>query len=175
MSPPIVDHRLMLWADDRELISSVTEYLAAGFARDEAGIVVATPPHAEAIATEVASRGLDTRRLFVMDAGQLMDTILVEGRVCPQATGRVLRGTVELARMRGNGVRLFGEISDLLCVCGKSPEAFTLERLANELLETVPLTILCGYPTAPFAGGARASCLTEIRELHTHVVGGGPG
>ena len=164
----------MFWNEERELVCSVAGYLADGFAQGEAGVVVATAPHAHAIATEVAGRGLDTRRLLVMDAGQLMQTILVDGRVCPDTAGRVLTGVVELAHARGNGVRIYGEISDLLCVHGKSPEAFTLERLANDVLQRVPLTILCGYPTAPFAGGARASCLAEIHGLHSHVIGEGP-
>jgi len=174
MDSGVAAHGLILWRDDRELVRSVAGYLADGFAQGEAGVVVATPPHAQSIVSEIAARRLDTHRLLVMDAGQLMETILVGGRVCPTTAGRVLSGVVELAHTRGNGVRIFGEISDLLCVHGKSPEAFTLERLANDVLQTVPLTILCGYPTAPFAGGARASCLAEIHGLHTHVVGPGP-
>jgi hypothetical protein len=161
-----------LWTDERELVRAVGDYLEEGFQQDEAAVVVATPSHAYAISAELAARRLDTRRLLVMDAGQLMDTIVVDGRVSAHAADRVLRGTLELARARGDGVRIYGEISDLLCACGNSPEAFTLERLANEVLEAVPLTILCGYPIAPFAGGARESCLAEIRSLHTHVLSG---
>jgi len=125
-------HGAEIYSDSGELAESVAAFLAAGFAAGGAGLLVATPDHAGAIASALASRGwsaetIESEHLLVVDAETTLEAILVDGVPSAQAFEEVVGGLVD--RFAHRPLRIFGEMVDLLTAAGRVDAAIELEEL----------------------------------------------
>jgi len=171
-------HGVQVYGDAEELAESVASYLAAGFERDEPGVLVVTPEHLSLFAEQLGSRGWGPTRaekeglLVVADAEATLDAIL--GPDGPEADrfelvvggllDRVERGRTD------RSPRVFGEMVDLLCARDQAGAADDLERLWNAYALTRPFSLLCGYRLDVFDPRAQSETLPHICREHSHVL-----
>ena len=170
-------HGVQVYAEPRELAESVAAYLAAGFERDEPGVLVATPGHLSLFAQELGSRGWAlpgaerAGLLVVADAEQTL-TAIVESDDVAQRFDEVVGGLLDRAQNGGaeRPVRVFGEMVDLLARRDAATAADELERLWNALAEKRRFSLLCGYRLDVFDQQSQLDTLPPICREHSHVL-----
>ncbi len=170
-------HGVQVYADARDLAESVAAYLAAGFERDEPGVLVATPEHLSLFAEQLGSRGWglsgaeQAGLLVVADAEQTLATISGSEDVS-RRFDEVVGGLLDRAQ-NGNHdrpVRVFGEMVDLLTERDEAAAADELERLWNAMAEKRRFSLLCGYRLDVFDQQAQIETLPPICREHSHVL-----
>jgi hypothetical protein len=167
-------HGVEIYADDRDLVASVGTFFAAGLERGEAAIVVATEEHITAFRERLDELGWSADRigdrLVARDARETL-TAIMEGSVpSRERFTEVVGGLLRSVDGGGGTPRVFGEMVDLLTADGDADAAFALEGLWNELAETMPFRLLCGYRLDLFDVGCQSSLLPRVCETHSHVM-----
>ena len=171
-------HGVQVYGDAADLAESVAAYLAAGFERDQPGVLVATPEHLSLFGDRLGSRGWELGEavsaglLVVADAEETLASIL--GPVGPdrERFDRVVGGLLDEAQ-RGRAerpARVFGEMVDLLCRHGQPEAADELEQLWNALALQRRFSLLCGYRLDVFDPHAQSETLPHICREHSHVL-----
>ena len=173
-----MSHGVQVYGEAAELAESVAAYLAAGFQRDQPGVLVATPEHLALFAERLEAAGwpLDeagrTGLLVVADAEETLGSIV--GPEGPDRTRfeHVVGGLLDQAQ-RGAAdrpARVFGEMVDLLCRRGRADAADTLEQLWNGFAHERRFALLCGYRLDVFDPQAQTETLPHICREHSHVL-----
>ena len=171
-------HGVQVYGDAQELAESVASYLAAGFERDEPGVLVATPEHLSLFAEQLGSQGWELTGaekaglLVVEDAEATLNAIIGPGGpdadrfelVVGELLDRLERGWPD------RPPRVFGEVVNLLCARGQAGAADELERLWNAYARTRPFSLLCGYRLDVFDPQAQSEMLPQICREHSHVL-----
>lgn len=159
-------HALQLYERDAELLDGVARFVGAGLAGGDTVIVVVTSAHGAALRGLLTARGVDCAsaecdgRFVEVDAETLLAQLLVDGQPDRErvltVVGPMLRAVRDdaLARDARAGIRVFGEMVGLLWAEGNHAGALALERHWSEIAESMPFTLLCGYPAAGFADDA---------------------
>ncbi len=171
-------HGVQVYGDAAELAESVAAYLAAGFERDQPGILVATPEHLTLFADRLGSRGWPlgdaqgAGLLVVADAEETLPTILDSDRPDRERFERVVGELLDrVQRDRPERpARVFGEMVDVLSRSGRPGAADELERLWNELALKRRFSLLCGYRLDVFDPGTQTETLPHICREHSHVL-----
>jgi hypothetical protein len=167
-------HGAEIYSHARELAESVATFLATGFEAGEAGLVVATPEHVDAIAAALAARGWDAQaidssaQLLISDAERTLEAILVDGAPSAEAFERVAGGLVD--GFAGRPLRIFGEMVDVLSRRGRIDESLVLEALWNDLQRTRDFSLLCGYGLDIFDASVQTGPLPSVCRVHSHVL-----
>jgi hypothetical protein len=174
-------HAVRFYESDRSLAVIVAEFLHAGFADNQPGIVVATPTQRAALLRELHGRLLDvvelqrSETLLMFDARDTLATFMVDGR--PDET-RFMEGMSKVIERACKGrsdctVRIFGQMVDVLWQENEQEAAIRLEVLWNELAQTKSYSLLCGYAMGHFYKDAEGK-LDEVCAQHTQVDVDGP-
>jgi hypothetical protein len=166
-------HGVQFYDDDQQLCPSVSDYLAGGLEAGDTLIVVSTPQHWSTFSDRLWSKGhnvddaLSRGQLIRMDARETLSLLLRDG----MPDERIFRATVEPLLIRSGGqcrTRIYGEMVDLLWKEENSRAALLLEGFWNNLHDSYPFWLLCGYQTAPVRD--RSNGVHEICAVHTHVI-----
>ena len=168
-------HAVQFYESDHSLITIVAKFLADGFKQSQPGVVIATPEHCAAIEESLATHQLDVRRmkqlgdLVVLDAHEVLDTIMVDGIPHPPLFKHVFGTTLtELARIHPKRtIRAYGEMVNVLWQDGLTAAAIRLETLWNELAKSYDFKLLCGYSMGNFYKDAAVG---EITRQHSHLL-----
>jgi hypothetical protein len=114
---------------------------------------------------------MEQGRLTVLDVHAVLPGILC-GRDVDAAAFRATVGAL-VARLAHRstraGLRIYGELVEVLAEDDNCEAAREIEHLWNELREQHQFTLLCGYSAAHFTGPAGAPALRAICEQHTRV------
>lgn len=174
--PAASDHFLQLFDTDESLARTVADFLAAGASLDQTLLVVATPEHWRAIAAALQAssfdvrRSLDQGRLTVLDADELLSRFMRRGEPSRTQFSHTVGALVSrLSSESPTGLRIYGEMVELLARDGNYGAAERLEQLWNQLGRRHPFTLLCGYSAAHFAGPDGSSALAAICRQHSHA------
>ena len=169
------EHAVQTYTDDAFLASVVAEYFAAGLARGEAAIAIATPAHIEAFRARLTDEGVDVKpaiergQLVFLDAEHTLARFLVDDLPDRAAFFAVARDTIQRVLVAGfTTVRAFGEMVELLWRRNLAAAA-QLEALWNEVLAEGGISLLCGYRVAPFTGHAERA-LHGIVGCHSRLL-----
>ena len=171
-------HGVQVYEDAQDLSDSVASYIAAGFERDQPGVLVATPEHLSMFAERLASRGWAVEdaqsagRLVVADAEETLAEILGSEGVDRVRFEQAVDGMLDRVRPAPDSrpVRVFGEMVDLLCRRGQPNVADELERLWNALAAARRFSLLCGYRLDVFDSQTQIETLPDICREHSHVL-----
>ena len=171
-----VRHAVDLYADDAELLSHLTAYVADGLAEGETCLVIATPEHRAGLRRRLALAGVDDLdgkqgggRLLELDAEEVLRRFLRDEWPDPElfdlAVAEVLRTLVRW----GARVRAFGEMVGILHARGLLLAALQLEKLWEQLQQELDFPLLCAYP---LAGSPEQDddVRQQVLGLHAHVV-----
>jgi anti-sigma regulatory factor (Ser/Thr protein kinase) len=170
-------HAVQFYDRDSELVETAgRRYLVPGLAGGGAAIVVATEAHRHMFDAELRAGGLDpvgARRdgtLVMLDAAETLARFASEGRIDRDGFDRVIGGAVRSAAESGRPVHGYGEMVAVLWGAGDVLGAVELEKLWNELRQSVRFSLLCGYHRDAVAGQQHAEALHEVCHLHRGVV-----
>jgi signal transduction histidine kinase len=149
-------HLAQFYSGDAFLIKSLSGIIGPALRAGDAGIVVATRAHREALARSLKSLKLDLTKLtrhdryIAVDAPSTLATIMVDGTPDPslfaKVIGRLLERAKEKSRSKSGRVVVFGEMVALLWSQGNTQAALRLEQLWNELADKHSFALYCGYP-----------------------------
>jgi hypothetical protein len=164
--------------DDDALAHNVALYLAEGLARDEALLVVATPPHYElflqhlACLSEAAQAAAHEQRIVFIPAAELLGKIVASGQPEWSVFEAAVRGAMDQARggKPARKVRAYGEMVGLLWEQGLRSTAEKLEDFWNRLFATQFFELYCAYPIDVFGSEFQLRPVDSICCAHTHVV-----
>lgn len=171
-----VNHAVDLYADDAELLSHLTAYVADGLAAGETCLVVATPAHRSGLHRRLAVMGLGdlgsrqgAGRLLELDADELLGCFLRDGWPDPELFDAAVAEVLRTLVVQGARVRAFGEMVGILHARGQLPAALQLEKLWEQLQQELDFPLLCAYP---LAGSPQQD--DDVRQLvlglHAHLV-----
>jgi CheY-like chemotaxis protein len=170
------DHLLQLYEQDEFLVRRVTTFLAEGIDQGQAAIMVGTPAHRDDVVRDLHAGGVEVDRLrerglFVgRDARATLESVMAGPM--PDATRfrDEVRTSIDRASASARGVRIYGEMVDLLSRDGNPAAAEGLEDLWNEFGQERPFTLLCGYSVARFAGEVGSARYQRACRQHTGVL-----
>ncbi|MGH9310745.1 MAG: MEDS domain-containing protein [Vicinamibacterales bacterium] len=173
--PAAGDHILQLFDTDESLARTVADFLASGASVDQRLLVVATPEHWSAIASVLhatsfnVARAQAQGRLTVLDADELLSRFMHRGEPSRSQFFHTVGALVSrLYRESSAGLRIYGEMVELLARDGNYGAAERVEEFWNQLRRRHPFTLLCGYSAAHFAGPDAGSALAAICRRHSH-------
>lgn len=169
------EHIVQLFDTTESLAGAVAAFLYEGWQRGEHLLVVAKPAHWARASERLERRGcpvaraIEDGRLVVLDAATTVAKITRVGIIDRQLFLDHIGALVGRLVAESTGVRIYGEMVELLAEEGDLHGAQLLERLWNELSERQPFTLLCGYNAAHFTGAHALPALHAICGLHTRV------
>ena len=170
------EHLVHLFDDTESLAQTVADFLFAGWVKGQTLLVVARPHEWAATLKQLVSLGCRVpeatakERLLALDAATTLAGFTQNGLpradLFQQQVGALVR---RLVAQNPAGLRIYGEMVDILASQGEYSAAEQLEGLWNELGAECSLTLLCGYASAHFADPRTASALQGICRSHTHT------
>ena len=172
-------HVARFYRYDEALVGTIDRLVRDGLAAGDAVVTITTRAHHAAIAErQRASRNhadvaaaRDDGRYLTLDAGEVLDRILVHGRLVARRFEDVIGEVLDRARARSASgkVRALSEAVALLCEQNRYDLALHLEEFWSDLLGVREISVLCAYPLACFDAAHRRSRLLAICGWHSHV------
>ena len=166
------DHAVAFFPDSNFIVNEVTSFVADGLLHGEHVIVLATHAHWNLIAARLESDGVDygrashEQRLVFIEADQILDDVMVDGKVQIDRLQRVLEPLIT----PGAQTRIYGELVSLVAERGDIDSAVAIERLGCDLSHTHNVLVLCGYRSHP-RRPLSAVDVARISEAHDRVYG----
>jgi hypothetical protein len=171
-------HIVQFYEDDAYLRRVVSTYLSRGLKAGQPVIVIATPAHCEGFLTGLAAHGHDAGLhqrgggLTLVDAGAALERFMVGSMPDPDLFDKYFGQLVKTVRRKWKDctIRAYGEMKDILWKHGNAEGALRLEELWNELAARYPISLLCGYSMANFAGESHGAQFEQMCARHVHVL-----
>src|SRR5581483_1751936 len=163
-------HFVQFYEGDTFLVDEVSRFIGSGLQAGDAGIVIATPPHREALQARLRPPAGDPGSYIVLDARETLSRFMHGGSPDEQRFHDTVGALVRDAA--GNGarrVRAFGEMVAVLWEEGKPEAAIRLEQLWNDLATRHSFSLFCAYPMRAFARSEDARGFMHVCAEHTHV------
>jgi signal transduction histidine kinase len=171
-----LEHFVQFYETDTFLLDSLAGFIATGLERGDAGIVVATQAHREALDERLEALGIDltaardSGQYLPLDAQETLSKLMVDGSPDRALFTEIIGDIIERASKGRTHVRIFGEMVALLWAEGKQSEALQLEELWNELHKKRSFSLLCGYPMSGFCEEIFAEPLHHVCTAHSRVI-----
>jgi hypothetical protein len=175
MSLSAATHTIQLFDDGRSRTDALLGFVRQGLETGEQVLVVATREHWGTAASRLLRRGLQldadiaSYRLRVYDAAETLDQLMPHGSITRDRFEQVVGARIRRLRAAGPRLRIYGEMVNLLAGSGDFGNALRLENMWNDLLETEPVDVLCGYSSEYFGDPAYQETLSRICHLHSHL------
>ena len=151
----ICPHAVGFYADDRRLLTDLTQFVGAALNAGNSAIIVATESHRNNLLPRLQADGVDIDkaieqgRYVALDAAETLSEFVVKGVPDPvrflDLVGDLIVTATEAARGEHPHVSIFGECVDLLWIQGNRDAAIQVEKLANHLSKIHSVSILCAY------------------------------
>jgi signal transduction histidine kinase len=149
------------------LIDRIGPFLADGLERGEAVLVLARPHLRERLGARLPAAA--PGQTVFMDARAALDGIIIGGAPDDGHFAEVIGCRVEDLLGHFGGLRIYGEMVDLLAETGLYDEAARLEALWNDLSRASSFALLCGYRLSHFSGMQAARAFVGVCDAH-HAV-----
>ncbi len=165
------EHLAEFYADDDELLDTLTHFVGDGLDAGESAIVIATLEHLRALRHRLERANVDLMRAMLedryipLDASVALTSFMVNAWPDDQLFADFVGNLLARASLQNRRVRTFGEMVALLWAKGQEAATVQLERLWNRACENHTLSLLCAYPTSGFAGGD-SQALYDICTAH---------
>ena len=168
-------HDMQVFESIESAADAVAEFLLEGFAHGETLLVAMRLAHWNLVSARLMStpmvditRAIGSGQLTVLDSNRALGRIMWNGMPSQALFGEVIGKLVAQLASRGDRVRVYGDMVDILAGEGNFPAAQELERFWNLLVLSQSVTLFCGYSAAHFdIGGSAAHEL--IARAHSHV------
>jgi PAS domain S-box-containing protein len=173
-------HIVQFYERDDFMVAEVARFIGTAIGAGDSGIVIATKPHRDGIAQQLASHGLNVTmaiaqgRYLALDAAETLAKFTITGQPDRERFTSVIGEVVERARKaagrEGARVAAFGEMVALLWAEGKREAAIQLEQFWNSLAETHSFSLHCAYPMKGFSRRDHGEPFLQICAEHSSVL-----
>lgn len=166
------DHIAHFYEDEESFLATLAGFIAAGVAKGESAIVIATPRHLAGLEQRLAKSGIDLasalldERYIVLDAEAALANFMRRNWPDDQLFAEMVGNLIRRASRNGRGVRAFGEMVALLWAQGHQEATIRLEYLWNTFCRNYGFCLLCSYPRAGFTKNPQQS-IAEICGHHS--------
>jgi signal transduction histidine kinase len=186
--PPARSHAVQFYADEAFLIESVYAFVGSGLRAGDQVLAIATQAHLAALTARLGAAGLDpaaaarSGQLLAMDAEQVLSRVMAVdvidlgsfraevARAFSTLYGAAYRRELGAATSKPIGIRIYGELVDMLARGGNARAAILVEELWNEICQRDAFAMLCTYDLGSFQRAADAEHHSRVCECHTHVL-----
>ncbi len=172
-------HFVQFFASESDQTAAVAQYVRDSIESGCTCVVLATPERRSGIALTLRSLGRNIAawtagyQYIELDARTVLSGFLEGTRCNRQIFHQTFNTLLRQASSRGEPVRIYGEMVNLLAGDGLTEAALELEELWNELSRLHSFTLFCGYRDATLARSDRAGHARErISAIHSHVMTG---
>jgi hypothetical protein len=168
-------HMVQLFDSTGSLADAVATFLSEGVSRGDSLLVVVRLEHWNLTAARLTREELPlghaiaSGQLTVRNADRTLKLFLRDGIPDRVLFDDHVGGLIRRIALRGNGLRIYGDMVDILASDGDFQATHRLEELWNELGEREPFTLLCGYSAVHFGDARSADALRLICRSHSHV------
>ena len=132
------EHAVVFYDSQEELIDAVVSFTAG---RQAEAVLIATPQHRIALRAQLP-------RATEIDAETLLHSFWHDGAIDAAAFAQSVGDIVRSVSQGGRPVQVFCDMVPLLWEQGLAEQAIEVESLWDELEESVPLALLCAYPSS---------------------------
>ncbi len=173
-------HIARFYDDDETLMAELVAFALPALQSAGAFVSIAEPARVQALRTALHERGVDldaaaaAGRWMRLDCATTLQAITRDGAPDRTAFGEAVEKPLKALCERHRNVRVYGEMVAMLCEGGDYAGAVRLESFCDELIENLPVKILCGYSMAPFADARTRDDFTRICAAHDHVLHAAP-
>jgi hypothetical protein len=166
-------HAVHFATSDADLVARLGLYVADGLSAGEVCLVVATAEHRAGLHQWLAANGLEGRgpgRLVEFEAQEVMEALLPGGTLDLAVFDGVVEDVLTPYATSGGGLRVFGEIVDLLHRRGELASALDLERRWEVVQRRLGFPLLCAY-VDPGESDEWLLAVGQICGTHSHLAG----
>ncbi len=179
LSLPHPLHSVQFYQEDHSLIEELTRLVGSALLNGDAALIVATKPHRDAIASELAARDFNIARAsaegryVALDAAEtlsrfMVDKLPVVGRF-NEVIGHLIAKAKSALKVPEPHIVIFGEMVAHLCAEGNYEGALRLEELWNALADKHSFSLRCAYPMSGFQHDAEGEFFSKICGEHSAV------
>jgi hypothetical protein len=169
-------HLVQLFDDTDSRASAVAGFVLDGLFKGESVLIVSTAPQWDAVASRLRAGGLALNESLALgeivwrEAGVVLRSFMTPGRSPnPALFEETVGSLVHNLAARGRGLRIYGEMVDLLAADGDYRGGLELEELWNGLRTRETFMLFCGYTAGHFGDPRNGEALQAICRSHTHV------
>jgi hypothetical protein len=172
---PTRPHGIQLFDDAESLGAGVAAFVREGLVQNDCVLVVTSPRHWSSIDSALRKDRTDVDAfrdagmLVVADSQEMLGRFLRRGRPDEALFKAAIGPAIQALIRRGSGLRVYGDMVDILAAEGNLRAAIQLEELWNSLLRENAFSLFCGYSASSFGHPRDARQLSEICHLHTDV------
>lgn len=144
-------HAVHFYATEQELAGRVASFLGDALDTGGKAVAIATAAHRDALRGALRARGIDpdtaveSGDLVLLDAADALAGLMVDGRPDARRFEATIAAMLRRDVSLGRPVAAFGEMVQLLWEGGDVHATMVLEGMWNELLEALPISLLCAY------------------------------
>jgi len=174
-------HEVEFYSDHAAFVAGFARFVEAGLKSGSTVIVIANESHRAGLVQKLKANGVDPEsmtehlRLFLMDAGKTLSTIMVNDMPdparCAQMVVDVIAGAIKHAKEDHRRVVICGECAPELLAAGKADAAVRVEHLWDVLTEGYDADTLCGYVWSAIPPEERNLVVARICAEHSAVRG----
>jgi len=176
VEPLARDHVVQLYRDERYLVEAVALFTGIALGKGEAVVLVATPPHVQAVEHRLEANGFCVEdveqwgQLIVKDASQTLSGFMVNDMPDAVLFKTIVGSVIQKAgtASRSGKVRVYGEMVNLLWRENLAAAA-RLETLWNDVIQSHSISLFCAYHVDG-AGGERRRFPSDLRAAHSHLI-----
>ena len=170
-------HVVQFYEND-SFLAGIIDFMATGLVAGQPAVVIATPPHREAVTAGLRARWIDvdgllaTGRLTMLDARETLTSFMTGTTPNPELFKRVVGGVLSSCQAHGSRlcIRAYGEVVDLLWRDGNPEGAIQLEKLWNDLAADYSFSLLCAYGLGNFYKETDSGHFQAVCGQHGRVV-----
>lgn len=168
------DHVVQVYENEEAFLETLEAFVAEGFRKNEAVIVIATPEHRVALAGRLERSGINVAaaassgQFIVRDARACLARFMFDGWPAESRFNAMIEELLAKAREKHQTVRAFGEMVALLWDERLYRATMRLEHMWTQLCQRESFPLFCAYPKASFDAGDPADC-REVHHAHTRT------
>jgi len=167
-------HFVQFYESDTFLVHSIADYVSSGLKAGETCIVAATDKHLKMLESFLSQdESLDGLRngelLIKVDAHKALARIMSGNMPNEDRFLDLVEPYLIKASKRGGGIRIFGELVQVLAEQGNSEASLLLEALWNGLRTDYEFALYCAYSTKQFANVPQRNRV-QICDEHAVVI-----
>jgi len=170
------DHLVQFYSSSQSLAETAGHFIAEGLRNGESVIVVATSGHRAHFDAALAAAGVDLSsargagRLIEPDADRTLALFMSEGQPLWARFQATVGKILDEAAARPGGVRVYGEMVDVLWQAGNLSAATRLEIYWNQILSARRIPLFCAYRADLLHDAVDHSQLEHILRTHSHLL-----
>lgn len=186
--PPARSHAVQFYEDEAFLIESVYAFVSSGLRAGDQVLAIATTAHLSAVTARLHESGLDAAaaarsgQLLTIDAQDVLSVVMAAdlpdlalfgaevARAFSTLYGAAYRRERSGAASKPIGIRIYGEVVDMLARSGNTTAALLVEELWNDLCQREAFALLCTYDLGNFSHTDDGEDHSRVCERHTHVL-----